>query len=36
MVEIPYSFAPRAAGRSKLGLYDMARFSVAVTRLALG
>jgi dolichol-phosphate mannosyltransferase len=35
MVEVPYSFAPRAAGRSKLGLYDMARFSVAVARLAL-
>jgi dolichol-phosphate mannosyltransferase len=35
IVEVPYSFAPRAAGRSKLGLYDMARFSVAVMRMAL-
>ncbi len=33
-VEVPYTFTPRRSGKSKLGLGDMARFFVAVLRLA--
>ena len=36
IVEVPYSFAPRVRGKSKLGLYDMVRFSFVVARLAVG
>jgi dolichol-phosphate mannosyltransferase len=35
MVEVPYTFAARTAGRSKLGLSDMARFIFAVLWYAL-
>jgi dolichol-phosphate mannosyltransferase len=35
IVEVPYSFAPRTAGKSKLGFSDMVRFSMSVIRLAL-
>ncbi|MGD1055644.1 MAG: polyprenol monophosphomannose synthase [Nitrososphaerales archaeon] len=34
-VEVPYKFAVRTAGRSKLGLADMARFFFSVIRIAL-
>ncbi len=34
--EVPFTFSARAAGKSKLGLVDMARFFFAVIRLALG
>ena len=34
--EVPYTFAARTAGKSKLGLADMARFLVSVLKLALG
>ena len=34
--EIPYTFAARTAGKSKLGLVDMARFFFSVIRIALG
>ena len=33
--EVPYIFASRTAGRSKLGLADMARFFFSVIRIAL-
>jgi dolichol-phosphate mannosyltransferase len=33
--EVPYTFAARTAGRSKLGLADMARFFFSVIRIAL-
>lgn len=32
--EVPYTFSARAAGRSKLGMGDMARFFLGVLRLA--
>ncbi len=32
--EVPYTFSARSAGKSKLGMGDMARFFVAVMRLA--
>ena len=35
LVEVPYTFAVRTAGRSKLGMADMARFFFAVIRIAL-
>ena len=35
MVEVPYAFAPRRAGKSKLGISDMGRFLFAVVRLSL-
>lgn len=34
-VEVPYTFAGRTAGRSKLGLADMVRFFFSVIRIAL-
>jgi dolichol-phosphate mannosyltransferase len=34
--EVPYTFAARTAGKSKLGLSDMARFFFSVLRIALG
>jgi dolichol-phosphate mannosyltransferase len=34
--EVPYTFAVRTAGKSKLGLSDMARFFFSVLRIALG
>ncbi len=34
--EVPYTFSARTAGRSKMGLADMARFFFAVIRIALG
>jgi dolichol-phosphate mannosyltransferase len=33
-VEVPYTFAARTAGKSKLGLADMARFFFSVIRIA--
>ncbi|MGP8056787.1 MAG: polyprenol monophosphomannose synthase [Nitrososphaerales archaeon] len=33
--EVPYTFAARTAGRSKMGLVDMARFFFSVFRIAL-
>lgn len=33
--EVPYTFSARTAGKSKLGVGDMVRFLVAVSRLAL-
>jgi dolichol-phosphate mannosyltransferase len=33
--EVPYTFAARKAGRSKLGLVDMARFFFSVFRIAI-
>ena len=36
MVEVPYAFAARTAGKSKLGLSDMARFFFVVIRVAVG
>jgi len=36
MVEVPYMFSPRRAGKSKLGPGDMARFFVRVLRLSFG
>jgi dolichol-phosphate mannosyltransferase len=36
IVEVPYSFSARAAGTSKLGMADMARFFFSVLRFALG
>jgi len=35
IVEIPFTFTERTAGKSKLGLADVARFFVAVLRMAL-
>jgi len=35
MVEVPYMFSPRRAGKSKLGPGDMARFFIRVLRLSL-
>lgn len=34
-VEVPFTFAARTAGKSKLGLADMARFFLSVIRIAL-
>jgi len=34
IVEVPFTFTERTAGRSKLGLADVARFFVAVLRIA--
>ncbi len=36
IVEVPYSFSARKAGKSKLGLADMARFFVGVIRMLIG
>jgi dolichol-phosphate mannosyltransferase len=36
MVEVPYTFSYRRAGKSKLGLGDMTRFFFNVLRLSLG
>ena len=36
MVEVPYAFAARTAGKSKLGISDMARFFFVVIRVAMG
>ena len=35
VVEVPYVFASRAAGKSKLGVGDVLRFAVAVARLSV-
>ena len=35
IVEVPFTFTERAAGKSKLGLTDVGRFFVAVLRMAL-
>ena len=35
VVEVPFTFSYRTAGRSKLGMADVARFFVAVLRMAL-
>ena len=35
IVEVPFTFTERTAGKSKLGLADVARFFVAVLRMAL-
>ncbi len=35
MVEVPFVFAARSAGESKLGLLDMVRFFLAVARISL-
>ncbi|MBI3840485.1 MAG: polyprenol monophosphomannose synthase [Thaumarchaeota archaeon] len=35
IVKVPYAFAPRTSGRSKLGVGDMGRFFFAVLRLSL-
>lgn len=35
IVEVPYTFSHRTAGKSKLGIWDVARFFVSVLRLAL-
>jgi len=35
IVEVPFTFTERAAGKSKLGLADVAKFFVAVLRMAL-
>ncbi len=36
IVEVPYAFSARRAGKSKLGLSDMARFFLGVVRVSLG
>jgi dolichol-phosphate mannosyltransferase len=36
IVEVPYAFSPRSAGKSKLGPADMAAFLFSVVRLSLG
>jgi len=35
IVEVPFTFSERTAGKSKLGLADVVRFFVAVVRMAL-
>ena len=36
VVEVPYTFVSRRAGRSKLGFWDLPRFFFAVARMRLG
>lgn len=36
IVEVPYTFSPRRAGKSKLGLLDMVKFFFSVVRISLG
>jgi dolichol-phosphate mannosyltransferase len=36
MVEVPYTFSPRRAGKSKLGIRDMLAFFVSVLRMSMG